>query len=259
MFCWRAGTRVRQVQIGLKCIKGTRVQWQGKLQGGVLQRRYKRFLADVVLDSGEEVTVHCPNTGAMTGCAEPGSRVWLSVSANPKRKYRMSWELLETGSGAMVCIHSALANTLVNEVLLAGGVSALAGYTEWQREKKLASGSRIDFFAPATKGLPACYVEVKSVTLDCGGGLGAFPDAVSKRASRHVEDLLVLHQQGALVVLLFAVLHEGIRRVTTAAHIDPVYARVLVDAASAGLKVLALKADISTERMVLCGELPVTL
>jgi len=235
------------------------VQWHGELQGGYLLRRYKRFLADVVLDSGEEITVHCPNTGAMTGCAEPGSRVWLSRSANLKRKYSMTWELLETEAGATVCIHSALANGLVHEGLLAGRVADLAGYTQWQRERKLASGSRIDFYAPPTQGLPECYVEVKSVTLDCGKGLGAFPDAVSKRASKHIEELAELRQQGARVVLLFAVLHEGIQRVTAASHIDPVYARTLGEAVDAGLEVLAYKANISLEQMVLGASLPVCL
>lgn len=235
------------------------MQWQGELQGGYLLRRYKRFLADVVLDSGEEVTVHCPNTGAMTGCAEPGSRVWLSVSANPKRKYSMTWELVETASGEAVCIHSALANGLVDEALQAGQISELAGYPNWQREKKLASASRIDFYAPAANGLPECYVEVKSVTLDCGGGRGAFPDAVSKRASRHIVDLCELREQGARVVLLFAVLHVGIQRVTPAAHIDPVYATTLSAAADVGLELIAYKADISLDGMMLGGSLPVCL
>ena len=235
------------------------MQWQGKLLGGVLIRRYKRFLADVRLDSGAEVTVHCPNTGAMTGCAEPGSRVWLSVSANPKRKYAMTWELLETAAGATVCIHSALANGLVDEALQGLSILPLAGYSSWQREKKLNSGSRIDFYAPASEGLPECYVEVKSVTLDCGGGRGAFPDAVSKRASRHIEDLMALRQQGARVVLLFAVLHEAIQRVSPAAHIDPGYARTLADGVAAGLEVLAYKTAISLEQMSLSNALPVVL
>jgi sugar fermentation stimulation protein A len=235
------------------------VYWQGELQGGILLRRYKRFLADVVLDSGEEVTVHCPNTGAMTGCDVPGSRVWMSVSANPKRKYSMTWELLETATGANVCIHSALANDLVDEALQAGGIAALAAYPNWQREKKLASGSRIDFYAPAAGELPECYVEVKSVTLDCGGGLGAFPDAVSKRASRHIEDLLELRRQGARVVLLFAVLHEGIQRVMPAAHIDPVYTRTLQAAFGTGLEVIAYRAEITLEQMVLTAPLTVEI
>jgi len=238
---------------------GVWVRWQGELQGGVLVRRYKRFLADVVLDSGEEVTVHCPNTGAMTGCAEAGSRVWLSVSANAKRKYSMTWELLETAAGATVCIHSALANNIVHEALLDGQISELKGYPEWQREKKLASASRIDFYAPAAMGLPECYVEVKSVTLDCGNGLGAFPDAVSKRASRHITDLCALRQQGARVVLLFAVLHDGIDQVTPAAHIDPVYASTLREAVTAGLDAVAYKADINLERMVLSTPLPLCI
>jgi len=235
------------------------VQWSGELQSGYLLRRYKRFLADVVLDDGTEVTVHCPNTGAMTGCAEPDSRVWLSVSDNPKRKYSMTWELLETEAGDKVCIHSALANTLADEALADDRIRPLVGYPSWQREKKLPTGSRIDLYAAATADLPECYVEVKSVTLDCGGGLGAFPDAVSKRASRHIEDLLALRDCGARVVLLFAVLHEGIARVTSAADIDPDYARNLRAAVAAGLDVFAYKAEISNAHMTLGSALPVSV
>jgi sugar fermentation stimulation protein A len=235
------------------------LDWQGELQGGILLRRYKRFLADVVLDNGDEVTVHCPNTGAMTACDVPGSRVWLSVSENPKRKYNMTWELVETSDGAIVCIHSALANGLLGEALAEKRVAELAAYSEWQREKKLATASRIDFYAAAAGGLPECYVEVKSVTLDCGGGLGAFPDAVSKRASRHVRDLLELRELGARVVLLFAVLHEGIQRVVPAEHIDPVYARTLRDARGAGLEVYAYRADINLKSMALTAPLPVII
>jgi sugar fermentation stimulation protein A len=227
------------------------VEWSEKLRQGRLLKRYKRFLADVELDSGEQLTVHCPNTGAMTGCAEPGSRVWLSHSDNPKRKYAYTWQLVENSAGAMICIHSALANGLVAERLQNSGIAELAGYKEWQREVKLVSGSRIDFFHPLSKNLPDCYMEVKSVTLDCGDGLGAFPDAVSQRAAKHLRELIELRQQGARAVLLFAVLHEGIDRVKAAEHIDPRYAQSLREALAAGVEVIALKADFTPSGLAL--------
>jgi sugar fermentation stimulation protein A len=236
------------------------VNWPEKLVQGHLLKRYKRFLADVVLDSGEELTVHCPNTGAMTGCAVAGSRVYLLDSHNPKRKYAYTWELVESDSGGMICIHSARANGLVAEALAAAKIAPLAAYTNICREKTLASGSRIDFFLSSPEvAVPDCYVEVKSVTLHCGAGIGAFPDAVSARAVRHIEDLLDLRQQGARVVLLFAVLHDGIDVVRPAAEIDPVYAQTLKLAAFHGLEVLAYRAVISETEIFLAGPLVVIL
>ncbi|GAB3372611.1 DNA/RNA nuclease SfsA [Spongiibacter taiwanensis] len=237
------------------------MQWQPPLVIGRLQRRYKRFLADVVLDDGLEVTVHCPNTGAMTGCAEPGSVVWLSPSTNPKRKLPYTWELVETQDGHRICIHSALANGLVAEALDAGEIDELAQYKHWRGEWKLPSGSRIDFVLSDQAGDAEwdCYVEVKSVTLHRGGGQGAFPDAVSDRARRHVDELLALKRGGARVLLIFAVLHEGIDRVGPAADIDPRYAETLAAACADGLEVLALGAEVSPQGMRLTRRLAFTL
>lgn len=230
------------------------MRWSGELREAILLRRYKRFLADVRLDSGETLTVHCPNTGAMTGCAVPGSRVWMSPSRDPKRKTPYTWELVESPSGELICIHSALANDIVDEALREGRIAELADYTIWRRERRLAEGSRIDFLLRADS-LPDCYVEVKSVTLHRGGGLGAFPDAVSQRASRHVEALMDLHRSGARVVLLFAVLHNGIRSVIAAGDVDPHYRQVLHQAISDGLEVLVMGADVTPGTMALTKKL----
>lgn len=213
-----------------------------------LIKRYKRFLADVRLENGQEITVHCPNTGAMTGCAEPGMRVWLSTSENPKRKYPHTWELGELNNGDKICIHSASANKVVEQALARGGISELKHYSYIQREVKIDDGSRIDFCLTEPvqeQGVPGvCYVEVKSVTLAMGGGLGAFPDAVSKRALKHIESLLQLKAEGHRVVLFFAVLHTGIQRVQAAVHIDPAYAEGLRQAMQEGLEVICYGAEI---------------
>lgn len=235
------------------------MDWSEPLISGRLKRRYKRFLADVVLDDGQEWVVHCPNTGAMTGCAEPGSRVYLSKSDNPKRKLSYTWELVETADGHRVCIHSALANRLVAEALAAGCIPLLAEYCHWRREWKLPSGSRIDFALADAEAEAKwqCFMEVKSVTLHCGQGQGQFPDAVSARAAKHIAELLQLKQAGYRVVLCFAVLHTGIESVAPATDIDPHYAQVLKDAVAKGLEVLALGANISHKQMSLVRELPV--
>jgi sugar fermentation stimulation protein A len=236
------------------------VKWPEKLVQGRLLKRYKRFLADVVLDTGEELTVYCPNTGAMTGCAVAGSRVYLLDSHNPKRKYAYTWELVESDSGGMICIHSARANGLVAEALATSRIAPLTTYTNIHREKTLASGSRIDFFLSSPDAaVPDCYVEVKSVTLHCGEGIGAFPDAVSARAVRHIKDLLDLRRQGARVMLLFAVQHEAIDVVRSAVEIDPVYAQTLKLAAVHGLEVVAYKVVITETEIFLADQLAVIL
>ena len=210
-----------------------------------LMRRYKRFLADVLLPNGDTpVCVHCPNTGAMTGCQTAESPVWLSHHDNPKRKLAWTWELVETEAG-MACIHSARANDVVEEALRDGHFPALfpAG-ADLRREVKLAEGSRADFFIPADESL---YLEVKSVTLHCGDGAGAFPDAVSARATKHLLELRSAMERGHRAALVFAVLHDGITRVAPAQDIDPIYASALCQAMASGLEVYTLLNDITVD------------
>lgn len=225
------------------------------LQEGVLERRYKRFLADVVLPDGQRVTAHCPNTGAMTGCAPPGARVWLSASTNPKRKLAWTLELVETPEG-LVCVHSALANRVVEESLLGGLPVALAGFEVLKREVKYGQNSRADFRLDFTVG--AVMVEVKAVTLLTERGLGLFPDAVSARARRHVEDLAAVVAAGQRAALVFCVLHEGIERVAPAESIDPDYSAALKRAVRSGVEVYALRTAVSPVGVMAIDELPVT-
>lgn len=230
------------------------------MQSGVLLRRYQRFLADVRLDDGAEITAHCPNTGAMTGCAAPGSRVWLSVSDNPKRKYRHTWELVQTAAG-LACIHSARANALAAEALAHGRIPELAGYAQTQREVRFGrEGSRVDLLlspGPDRPDLTPCLVEVKCVTLHTADGLGLFPDAVSQRGARHLRELAAARAEGRRAVLLFCVLHSGIDRVAPAAAIDPVYAATFRAALAVGVEAIAYAADIDTTGMSLRRRLPV--
>ena len=210
-----------------------------------LMRRYKRFLADVLLP-GEDapVCVHCPNTGAMSGCQAAESVVWLSYHDNPKRKLAWTWELVETESG-LACIHSARANDVVEEALRLGYFpSFYPAAAELQREVKIAEGSRADFFVEADAGL---YIEVKSVTLHCGDGAGAFPDAVSARATKHLGELQAAIARGHRAALVFAVLHAGINRVAPAEDIDPTYAAALQQAMASGVEVYTLLNDITVD------------
>ena len=227
-----------------------------KLQAGILLRRYKRFLADVELADGRVVTVHCPNTGAMTGCAEPGARVWLSTSQVKTRKYRHTWELVKTGRG-LACVHSALANRVAREAFVAGGVPGCETYSDIRSEVKYGAGSRADLLLERPDG--RVYVEVKSVTLCRGAGRGAFPDAVSERGRKHIRELQSVLAADTRALLFFCVLHNGIRSVSAAGDIDPAYREALAQAMAVGVEVLAWRVRVSTSGLEPVGPLPFTL
>jgi sugar fermentation stimulation protein A len=249
---------------------------------GRLQRRYKRFLADVVLDAGSagggEVVAHCANPGSMLGLAEPGSRVWLSPAGNPARKLRWSWELVEVpaqsggqsgvpGAGAaggcLVGINTGRANALVGEALAAGRIPELAGYDSLRREVRYGANSRVDFLleragGPSSAAL-ACYLEVKSVTLARGGGLAEFPDAVTARGSKHLAELAAVARQGGRAVLLFLVQRADCARVAAAADIDPAYAAALIQAKADGVEILCYNCRLSPAAIALDARLPLAL
>ncbi|NCF77211.1 MAG: DNA/RNA nuclease SfsA [Proteobacteria bacterium] len=206
-----------------------------ELQKGRLLRRYKRFLADIETAEGEVITVHCPNTGAMTGCADPGSVAYFSVSDNPKRKYPYTLEFVETAMG-LVSVNTGRANALVGEALAAEQIISLAGYTDIKAESKIPDGGgRFDFLARNAKQVSA-FIEVKSVTLYTENGAGEFPDAVSERALKHVHALKRMVSLGHRGVLIFCAQHCGISRVSPARSIDPAYAQGLEEAIEAGVE-----------------------
>ncbi len=230
-----------------------------QLQEAVLLRRYQRFLADVRLPDGEKITVHCPNTGAMTGCAEPGSRVWLSASDNPRRKYRYGWELVETAPGEMACIHSACANALVREAVERSLLPPFVGMRCVQNEVPYPSGGRADLLLEGGQKAAEnfCVVEVKSVTLHLQGGLGVFPDAPSERARRHLCSLQEVCGMGRRAALVFCVQHNGICRVAPADNIDPAYGRALRKALAAGVEIIACRARVGLQEITVEKILPV--
>lgn len=225
---------------------------------GRLVRRYKRFLADVQLDDGRELTLHCPNTGSMKNCAEPGSRVWVDFNPRPNRKLPGTWELVETAPGELACIHSARANAVVATGLAQGRITPLAAFPDIRREVCIEpGGSRFDFLLAGVDD--DCVVEVKSVTLALGEGVGAFPDAVSLRGQKHLRELTAVARAGRRCCLLFCVMHGGITRVRPADEIDPVYAMLLREASAAGVTVLAWAVEPTPLGLVLRTQLPVEL
>jgi len=225
------------------------MRFPGPLFPATLVRRYKRFLADVVLPSGETVTVHCANPGSMIGLNAAGARVWLSKSRNPKRKLAHSWELVEVdlGGGAeLVGINTVHPNALAAEAIAAGAVTELAGYAAVRREVKYGKNSRVDFLleAPAR---PPCYVEIKNVHLMRQPGLAEFPDAVTKRGAKHLAELGDMAAAGARAVMLFLIQIGSARRFKLARDIDPAYGAAFDAARSMGVEAIAYRCGISCE------------
>lgn len=233
------------------------MQFESPLMPGTLIARYKRFFADVRLDNGEVVTAHCPNTGSMLGCKEPGSRVWISPADNPNRKLRYTWELVEARPEVLVGIHTGRSNALVQEAIAAGRVSELAGYGEVRREVKFGrENSRIDLLLKGT-GLPDCYVEVKNVTAAVSDRVALFPDAVSERGSKHLRELMHVVSTGQRAVIFFCVQRGDVDEVRPADEIDVQYGRTLREAMAAGVEALAYRAEVSPEGIVVSMALPV--
>ncbi|MCF9020837.1 MULTISPECIES: DNA/RNA nuclease SfsA [Pseudomonas syringae group] len=225
------------------------MRFSPELEQGRLIVRYKRFLADIETDSGELLTIHCPNTGSMLNCMMPGGRVWFSRSSDPKRKLPGTWEISETPQGRFACINTGRANTLVEEALRAGVITELNGFTALKREVAYGQEkSRVDFRLEYPDGF--VYLEVKSVTLGFdGSAVAAFPDAVTQRGARHLRELAALARDGVRSVLLYCVNLTRIESVRPAQEIDPAYALALKDAMDAGVEVLAYGVQLDPQEV----------
>lgn len=225
---------------------------------GRLIRRYKRFLADVRLADGSEVTAHCPNTGSMLGCQPENGRVWLSRSDNPKRKLQYTWELVETGPGQLACVNTTRPNAQARQAVARGLIRELTGYPELRAEVRYGEEkSRIDLLLSGHESRPDAWVEVKNVTL-AEGGRGFFPDAVTTRGQKHLRELMGQVAGGDRAVLLFVVNHTGINTVRPADHIDARYGQLLREARDAGVEVLAYRAALLGDDHNPSGELALT-
>jgi sugar fermentation stimulation protein A len=225
------------------------MRFTAPLVPATLVRRYKRFLADVALPCGETVTAYCANPGSMIGLAAPGAPVWLSRSENPKRKLGHSWELVEVdlGSGTeLVGINTTNPNALAAEAIAAGIIPELAGYGTTRREVKYGRNSRVDFVLEAP-GRPPCYVEVKNVHLMRQKGLAEFPDAVTKRGTKHLEELAAMAAAGARAVMLFLVQIASAERFALARDIDPTYGMQFDRARAQGVEALARRCRLSRD------------
>lgn len=225
------------------------------LYSGKLIQRYKRFLADVELDNGEVVTAHCPNSGSMMGCNEPGSPVLLSKSDKPSRKLAYTWELIRV-KGNWVGINTGYPNRLVKEAIENGVAKELQHYDAIRQEVKYGENSRIDLLLENPDS--RCYVEVKNVTL-VENEAALFPDAVTTRGQKHLRELMNMIKAGHRSVIFYVVQRADARWVGPADAIDPEYGRLLRMAVNEGVEALAYQAELSPERIFLIRSLPVIL
>lgn len=232
------------------------------LKSAILIKRYKRFLADVILADNIPTTMHVANTGAMTGCAEPEDTIWYSTSDNAKRKYPYSWELTQTKKNHFICVNTIRANQLAEEAILNGTITELQGFEKLTREVKYGEeNSRIDILLTYSEHnnvkhqeTKKTYVEVKSVTL-LENNQGYFPDTVTTRGQKHLRELMNIVKNGDRAVLLFTVLHTGINHFKVAEHLDKKYAELLQQAIDIGVEILIYKATIDSEHITLSKQL----
>jgi sugar fermentation stimulation protein A len=242
------GTRNNQKIINMK--------FSSPLIPGTLLSRYKRFLADIKLDSGEIITAHCPNSGSMKSCKEPGSRVYVSFHDKPSRKLKYTWELIEANS-TWVGINTGHPNKLVVEAIKKNHILELQGYSGIKTEVKLGAHSRIDIMLE--KQDESCYVEVKNVTL-MENRQARFPDAVTERGQKHLKELMKVVKQGDRGVIFFVVQREDTESFSPADDIDPVYGELLRSAVkSGGVEALAYQAKVTPKEIELSIPLPMVL
>ena len=222
---------------------------------GKLIRRYKRFLADVELQDGREATAHCANPGAMLGLNSPGMRVWLEPNDDPKRKLKFAWKLVELPSGAMAGIDTGVPNKVVGEALRDGTIAGLDGYEEIRPEQRYGESSRIDFLLTG-RDRPDAYVEVKNVHLMRQDGLAEFPDSVTKRGAKHLDELANMARHGHRAVMLYCVQRDDCDRFDLAADLDPAYAEAFERAVAQGVEVLVFRCTLDTTRISLERAIP---
>jgi len=236
------------------------MQFETPLIKGTLVKRYKRFMADVELEDGSVVVAHCANSGSMLSVNEPGSDVWISPASNPDRKLKFTWELIRIGD-AMVGINTNHPNRLVAEAIEDGTISELSGYASLRREVKYGKNSRIDILLE-DEAKPDCYVEVKNVTMrrDLSKGAPAdFPDSVTSRGKKHLEELSDMVSDGHRAVMMYLVQRDDAECFEIAGDIDPDYAEALDKARKAGVEVLCYDCKIAPETITVNRALRINL
>lgn len=221
-----------------------------------LLRRYKRFLADAVLEDGREITAHCANPGSMAGLAEAGTRIWLEPNDDPRKKLKFSWRLVDHGNGHFTGVDTGIPNQLIKAALSKKSLPGLTGYDEMRSEVRYGKDSRIDFWL-GTSGGPDTFVEVKSVTLCREPGLAEFPDSITARGAKHLAALAEIAREGHRAVMLYVVQRTDCHRARLASDIDPAYAEAAREARAQGVVSMALACRLSPTGVKLGAALPI--
>lgn len=232
------------------------MRFQTPLVRARLVRRYKRFLADVVLGDGRAVTAHCPNPGSMMGLAEPGAAIWVEPNDDPRKKLDFGWRLVDLEGGHLAGIDAGLPNRIVAEALAADLIPALAGYAAIRPEQRYGARSRVDFLLSGP-GRADAYVEVKNVHLRRHADWAEFPDCVTARGTRHLQELARIAASGRRAVMLYVVQRSDCARLRLAADLDPAYARAFDAARAAGVEMLCHGTTLTPAGVDLAGALPV--
>jgi sugar fermentation stimulation protein A len=222
---------------------------------GRLVQRYKRFLADIILDNGNPITSSVPNTGSMLGLTDPGIRVWLSISDGLKRKYPHTLQMVET-QGIMVGINTGLPNRIAEEAILSGLLPSLNGYAEFKREQKYGLNSRIDILL-RDPDRPDAYVEVKNVHFSRSAGLAEFPDSPTARGAKHLDELGNMVENGHRGVMLYVIQRGDCDRLKICGDLDPVYAAAFERAMRRGVEAYAVKCHITPTGIAAISTMPI--
>ncbi|MBM3632127.1 MAG: DNA/RNA nuclease SfsA [Alphaproteobacteria bacterium] len=223
---------------------------------GHLIKRYKRFLADISLDSGEIVTAHCANPGALLGGTTPGLRVWASYNPSPNRQLSYDWQIVEMDN-TMVGVNTSLPNKIAEEAILAEKITELTGYDTLKREVKYGNNSRIDILLSSPEK-PPCYVEVKNVHLKRENG-AEFPDSVTTRGAKHLRELEDIAALGARAVMLYIIQRDDCSHFSFAADIDPIYAACAANAFTHGVEAYAYVCNVNQSGIFLHKSVPIIM
>jgi sugar fermentation stimulation protein A len=232
------------------------VRFEQPLIEGTLVRRYKRFLADVKLTNGQEVTVHCANPGSMTGCSEPGSKVLVSMALDPRRKFKHQLEIIYAGR-IPVGIHTGRPNAVVAEAIGKGLIPELAGYSTLRREVLFGRDRRIDILL-AGNGLRSCYVDVKGVSL-ANDEVAMFPDVVTENGEEQMSELVDIVREGRRAMVFFLAQRADVARFKISDSADPEYSQAIRDAVARGVELVCYRAKVTRRGIEIDRQVPVDL
>jgi len=230
------------------------MKFQPSLIEGIIHKRYKRFLADIEVPEVGNFTAHVPNTGKMTSCWEPGQRVLVSESQNPKRKLKYTLEMTHNGE-TWIGVNTSLPSKLFQEAFDSQKIQELNSYKNIKKEVVFGE-SRIDFFLSQSDKFDDCFLEIKSVTLKEEDGNAYFPDTVSARGTKHIKELIKIKKAGMRAILFFIVQREDVKMVLPAKHLDSLYAKTLKEAINLGVEVIAYQCKLTKDAITLNKPIP---